>query len=134
MSRVIFWHLLTRGEDYAYARPSLTAAKLRRIELLAGAPRRQGQRGKTTRPYRLQQVRDRERELSAQAERAYQRLVADSRPQPNGAGAAPGARITRALYGASSAADISPNACALARGRPRHREPSHRRPSPTTRT
>jgi transposase len=87
---VIFWHLLTREEDYAYARPSLTAAKLRRLELLAGAPRRQGQRGKTTRPYRLQEVRDRERELSAQAERAYQRLVADWQQQPKGAGAAPG--------------------------------------------
>jgi transposase len=87
---VIFWHLLTRGEDYAYARPSLTESKLRRIELLAGAPRRQGQRGKTTRPYRLQEVRDRERELSAQAERAYQRLVADWQQQPEGAGAAPG--------------------------------------------
>jgi transposase len=34
---VLCWHLLTRGEDYAYARPSLTQAKLRRLELLAGA-------------------------------------------------------------------------------------------------
>jgi transposase len=95
---VIFWHLLTRREDYAYGRPSLTAAKLRRLELLAGAPRRQGRRGKTTRPYRLQEVRDRERELSAQAERAYQRLVADWQQQPKGAGAAPG----RATQGPST--------------------------------
>jgi transposase len=47
---VLFWHLLTRHEDYAYARPSLTKAKLRRLELLAGAPRRQGQRGVITKP------------------------------------------------------------------------------------
>jgi hypothetical protein len=88
---VLFWHLLTQAEDYAHARPSLTAAKLRRLELLAGAPRRQGQRGKTTRPYRLQDVRDRGRELSAQAERAYQRLVTDwQQSGPQGAGAAPG--------------------------------------------
>jgi transposase len=74
---VLCWHLLTREEDYAYARPSLTNAKLRRLELLAGAPRRQGQRGVITKPYRLQEVRDRERELAVQAERAYERLVGD---------------------------------------------------------
>jgi hypothetical protein len=96
---VLFWHMLTNSEDYAYGRPSLTAVKLRRLQLLAGAPRRRGRRGKTTRPYRLQEVRDRERELSAQAERAYQRLVADwQQTRPNGAGAAPG----RASQGPSS--------------------------------
>jgi hypothetical protein len=85
------WHLLTRGEDYAYARPSLTKAKLRRLELLAGAPRRQGQRGVITKPYRLPEVRDRERELAVQAERAYERLVADwKQTGPQRAGTAPG--------------------------------------------
>jgi hypothetical protein len=34
----------TRGEDYAFAQPSLTTKKLRRLELAAGAPRRQGPR------------------------------------------------------------------------------------------
>ncbi len=97
---VLFWHLLTRGEDYAYRRPSLTAAKLRRLELLTGAPRRRGQRGKTTRPYRLQEVRDRERELSAQAEHAYKRLVADwQQTPPKGAGAAPGRASRRPSSG-----------------------------------
>jgi transposase len=96
----LFWHLLTRGEDYAYGRPSLTAAKLRRLELLAGAPRRQGRRGQTTPPYRLQEVRDRERELSAQAERAYQRLVADwQKTRPNSADAAPGRASQRPSTG-----------------------------------
>ena len=41
----LFWCLLTRGEDYAYAQPSLTKKKLRRLELTAGAPKA---RGKTT--------------------------------------------------------------------------------------
>ena len=39
------WHLATKREDYAFARPSLTAQKLRRLELRAGcslAPRSQG--------------------------------------------------------------------------------------------
>ena len=35
---VLFWCMLTRGEDYAH-QPSLTAKKLRKLELKAGAPR-----------------------------------------------------------------------------------------------
>jgi transposase len=35
----LFWCMLTKGEDYAYAQPSLTAKKLRRLELTAGAPK-----------------------------------------------------------------------------------------------
>jgi transposase len=35
---VLAWHLLTRGEDHAFARPSIVARKRRRLELAAGAP------------------------------------------------------------------------------------------------
>jgi hypothetical protein len=35
----LFWALLTREEDYAYAQPSLTKKKLRQLEITAGAPR-----------------------------------------------------------------------------------------------
>src|SRR5437868_8586793 len=38
----LFWCLLTRGEDYAFAQPSLTNKKMRRLELQAGAPKGQG--------------------------------------------------------------------------------------------
>jgi transposase len=41
----LFWCLPTRGEDYAFAQPSLTKEKMRRLELQAGAPRFQGDRG-----------------------------------------------------------------------------------------
>src|SRR5215208_4176772 len=41
---VLFWHLLTREQDYAFGRPSLTRHKLRRLELMAGHPPRRGQR------------------------------------------------------------------------------------------
>jgi transposase len=41
---VIAWHLLSRGEDYAFTRPSLVREKIRRAELLTGAQRRQGHR------------------------------------------------------------------------------------------
>ena len=35
---VLFWCMLTREEDYAHQQPSLTAQKLRRLEVRAGAP------------------------------------------------------------------------------------------------
>jgi transposase len=36
---ILFWCMLTRGEDYAHQQPSLTKKKLRRLEITAGAPR-----------------------------------------------------------------------------------------------
>ena len=36
---VLFWCMLTRGEDYAHQRPALTKKKQRQLELTAGAPR-----------------------------------------------------------------------------------------------
>ncbi len=42
---VIIWHLLTKGEDYSWVRPSLHAKKIRDLELRAGHPPRRGQNG-----------------------------------------------------------------------------------------
>ena len=86
---VLFWHLLTTEEDYAFGRPSLHRHKLRRLELIAGDPSRRGRRsgsGATKRERRH------ERELSEQFEAAYRRLVDDWQPKPqkSGAGATPG--------------------------------------------
>jgi transposase len=72
----LFWQLLTKQEDYAYAQPSLTKKKLRRLELLAGAPSGEGKRGTWAANKAMRQA---ERELAEQAERAYQRTVADWR-------------------------------------------------------
>src|SRR3974390_2660991 len=36
---VLFWCMLTRSEDCAHQQPSLTAKKLRKLDLKAGAPR-----------------------------------------------------------------------------------------------
>jgi transposase len=44
---VLCWHLIVTREDYAYQRPSLTAQKLRALELRAGMPSHRGQRGST---------------------------------------------------------------------------------------
>ena len=77
---VLFWHLLTREQDYAFQRPSLTRKKLRGLELRAGAERHPGRRDLATRnAYSQRAERARERELSEQAEVAYRRLVADWR-------------------------------------------------------
>jgi transposase len=35
---VLAWHMLSKEQDYAFARPSLVEVKVRKLELLAGAP------------------------------------------------------------------------------------------------
>ena len=74
---VLFWCMLTRGEDYAHQQPSLTTKKLRRLELTAGAPKH----AKTARGIwsTNQAIRKAERELAEQAEASYKRLVTDQR-------------------------------------------------------
>ena len=103
---VLCWHMITRGEDYAFARPSLTAKKLRALELKAGRPSRRGQKG-TASGYSLKEVRRRERGLAEQAERAYAQMVADWQaraPQHKvGAAAANGARLSRPSNWATAA-------------------------------
>ena len=73
---VLCWHLVIKREDYAFARPSLTEKKLRKLELRAGMPSPAGAKGKSA-AYSLKEVRRRERELAEQAEQAYRQLVAD---------------------------------------------------------
>jgi transposase len=72
---VLFWCLLTRGQDYAHQQPSLTAKKLRLLEIRAGAPTLKGTNTGTwaTR----QRMRKAERELAQQAEASYTRMVSD---------------------------------------------------------
>lgn len=86
------WQLLTKREDYAFARPSLLRSKRRRLELDAGAtalPTRHGaQRISATSTERAA-----ERELIEHAEAAYKRLIADWKatgPAKTGAGATHG--------------------------------------------
>jgi transposase len=93
------WCLLTREEDYAYGQPSLTAKKLRLLEIRAGSPSRKGQR--TGLWATNQAMRKAERELATQGEAAYKRTVADwqrTQQKRKGAGATPG----RASRGPSS--------------------------------
>jgi transposase len=81
----LFWCLLTREEDYAFAQPTLTKKKLRRLELTAGAERGKVKPGIWSTNKAMGQA---ERELARQAEVAYRRTVADwqAKRQRKGAG------------------------------------------------
>jgi transposase len=86
---VLAWHLLTRGEDYAFARPGLVRRKTRALELKAGAPR--AKPGPNPDPVWNTTSDAAEKRLAEHAEAAYRRLVCDwqaSGPKA-GAGATP---------------------------------------------
>ena len=106
----LFWCLLTRGEDYAYAQPSLTQKKMRRLELAAGAPRDQRGRGVWS---TNETMRHAERELALQAQRAYERTVADWQANKAGAGATPGRASQRPSSGKAARQTSQPQRSAL---------------------
>jgi transposase len=73
---VLFLCLLTRGENYARQQPSLTAKKLRRLELKAGAEKYSKAAAGVWSTN--QAMREAERKLAQQAEASYVRMVRDS--------------------------------------------------------
>lgn len=78
---VVAWHALSKGEDYAFARPTQMRGKIRAAELLAGAERRRGGKRVGKRPLvSATHRKELEKELARQAEVAYRRLVADWQP------------------------------------------------------
>src|SRR5712691_1609905 len=96
---VIAWHMLTRGEDYACARPSLVREKMRKLELMTGAEHRKGKRN-PVRVFATSEQHRLEKELAAQAELAYRRLMVDWKAQRRkGTGAAPGRASSAARQG-----------------------------------
>jgi hypothetical protein len=123
---VLCWTMIERGEDDAFARPSLTDKKLRALQLRAGMPARRGRKG-TASDYSLKDVRRRELALAEQAEHADRQQVADWQARTPNAEGGRGRRqrdaTERALGGASCAAGISSRTCTSLGGRPRP-EPS----------
>jgi transposase len=88
---VLFWCLLTRGQDYAHQQPSLTAKKLRLLEIRAGAPTLKGTN--TGLFATRERMRQAERELAQQAESSYKRMVLDwqaAATKKSGASVTPG--------------------------------------------
>ena len=72
---VLFWCMLTRGEDYAHQRPALTKKKQRQLELTAGAPARTKEAAGIWSTNRA--ILHAERALAEQAEVSYQRMITD---------------------------------------------------------
>jgi hypothetical protein len=106
---VLFWHLLTNEQDYAFARPAMTRNKIRKLELLAGAPSQKGRHGIAG--GKSKKVFEAERELSRQAEAAYRRLITDwksSGPSKGGAGATPGRASNQPAKGIAARQATSP--------------------------
>ncbi len=86
----LFWVLLWRQQDYAFGQPSLTAKKLRRLEITAGARAIDKAAASGARNLALRQA---ERELARQAEQAYAQTVRDRHAAglaKTGASATPG--------------------------------------------
>lgn len=80
---VLIWHLLSKGQDYAWSRPALLQWKLRELELKAGSPsRRGGNKPGPARDYSLKTVRDKERQWLGLAEEEYRRFVDAWKPRP----------------------------------------------------
>jgi transposase len=108
---IVAWHLLSRGEDYAFMRPSLFREKIRRLELMLDAPRQQGKR-LPRRAFATPPQRRAEMDAVAQHEGAYRRMVADwqaSRPTKKaGASATPGRASQRPSKGKAARQATSP--------------------------
>ncbi len=106
---ILCWHLLTREEDYAFARPSLVRQKVRLLELAAGDVRRIGYRN-PVRVFATPAQHRLEREVGAQAEKAYRRFVKDFQATgKKGAGAITGARNSVPRKGQAARQEQAPD-------------------------
>lgn len=72
---VLCWHLLTKEEDYHWARPALVASKTRAMELQAGKPQQKGNARGPAYAYNIKSLREQEMRIAEQAEKSYQRFV-----------------------------------------------------------
>jgi hypothetical protein len=106
----LFWCLPIRGQDYAFAQPSLTARKIRARELATGAPSRQGP-GPAGDGARTAAIRHAEHALALQAEQAYRRTISDwnaAAPTKVGASVTPGRASQRPSKGKAARQTTSP--------------------------
>jgi hypothetical protein len=88
----LFWHLLTREEDDAFAMPSTVRRKRRALELAAGDPPHKGRCGSEGPWMPGPAQRPAEWEVALGAEAAYRQMMADWR-RTKGAGATTGERL-----------------------------------------
>jgi len=84
---VLCWHVLTKEQDYLWARPALVANKMRAMEIQAGLPQKKGNQPGPAYAYNVKALRDQELALAQQAERNYARFVDRWKTQPSKGGA-----------------------------------------------
>ncbi len=76
------WHMLTKGEDYHWARPSLVAHKVRSMELQAGKSQQKGNRRGPSYAYHVKELRDQEMQIAKRAQKSYEQFIGSWRPRP----------------------------------------------------
>ena len=74
--------MLSKEEDYLWARPALVANKLRTMELRAGRPQQKGNRRGPAYAYNVKALREQEMQIARQTERNYERFVDAWRLRP----------------------------------------------------
>ena len=79
---VLCWHMLAKGEDYRWARPSLVAHKRRQMELAAGKPQKKGNARGPAYAYSVKALRNQEMEIAERAQESYEHFVAAWQPRP----------------------------------------------------
>lgn len=80
---VLCWHLLTKEEDYLWARPALVANKRRSMELQAGRPQKKGNKRGPAYAYNVKALREQEMRIAEHAERSYEHFVDQWRTRPS---------------------------------------------------
>ena len=81
---VLCWHMLTKGEDYRWARPSLVAHKRRAMELAAGKPQKKGDARGPAYAYHAKELRHQKIEIAERAQESCEHFAAAWRPRASG--------------------------------------------------
>jgi transposase len=79
---VLCWHLLTKGQEYLWARPALVATKTRAMQLQAGMPQKKGNQRGEAYAYNVKALRDQEMEVARHAERSYEHFIERWKTRP----------------------------------------------------
>lgn len=93
------WHMLTKGEDYRWARPSLVAHKRRSMELAAGQPQKKGNKRGASYAYHVKEMRHQEMQIAEKAQESYEHFVAAWRARPPSGNKCAAASPRQGLHG-----------------------------------
>ena len=80
---VLCWHLLTKEADYLWARPALVAKKIRDMELASDQPMKKGGMPGSAYAYNVKTLRNQEKTIGENAQRAYEHLVGAWQSRPS---------------------------------------------------